>query len=165
MVIDQNLFVIRLLEAVTGGKASPFDRDLCYACECISYTYAKLGDTDNAVDYFRCALNHAARFDEIETMTYTHLPQFSMLDETGLDFYPHGSGSLAAMTAARIWTTRSARSCSMSLHLLCRSWPTGAPYLSTKSKASALDSVLELSHKEGAEGARTPSAPEMGFAP
>ena len=33
-------------------------------------------------------------------MTYTHLPQFSMLDETGLDFYPHGSGSLAAMTAA-----------------------------------------------------------------
>ncbi len=99
-VIDQNLFVIRLLEAVTGGEASPFDRDLCYACECISYMYAKRGDKDNAIEYFCRAMNHAARFDGIETMTYTHLPQFSMLDETGLDFYPHGSGSLAAMTAA-----------------------------------------------------------------
>ena len=50
-------------------------------------------------------------------------------------------------------------------NLLCRSWPTGVPYLSTKSKASALDSASELSHKEGAEGARTPSAPEMGQLP
>ena len=50
-------------------------------------------------------------------------------------------------------------------NLLCGSWPTGAPYLSTKPKASALDSASDLSHKEGAEGALTPSAPEMGLTP
>ena len=98
-VIAQNLFVVRLLEAVTGGEASPFDRDLCYTCECISYMYAKLGDAENSVEYFRRAMNYAARFDGIETMTYTHLPPFSLLDETGLDFYPHGAGSLAELTA------------------------------------------------------------------
>ena len=98
-VIAQNLFVVRLLEAVTGGEASPFDRDLCYTCECISYMYAKLGDTEKSVEYFRRAMNYAARFDGIETMTYTHLPPFSLLDETGLDFYPHGADSLAELTA------------------------------------------------------------------
>ncbi len=99
-VIAQNEFVLRLLDAVTGGAASPFDRDLCYACECISYMYAKLGDADNAVGYFRRAMEYAARFDGIEDMTYTHLPPFALLDETELDFYPHGAGSLAEMTAA-----------------------------------------------------------------
>ncbi len=98
-VIAQNLFVLRLLEAVTGGEASPFDRDLCYACECISYMYAKLYDADNAVEYFRRAVEYAVRFDRIEKMTYTHLPPFRLLDETGLDFYPHGAGSLAELTA------------------------------------------------------------------
>ena len=98
-VIAQNLFVLRLLDAVTGGEASPFDRDLCYACECISYMYAKISDKDNAIAYFSRAMKYAVRFDGIETMTYTHLSPFSCLDETGLDFYPHGSGSLAGMTA------------------------------------------------------------------
>lgn len=98
-VIEQNLFVLRLLEAVTGGAASPFDRDLCYACECVSYMYARLGDRDNAVEYFRRAMDYAARFDKSERMTYTVLPQFAMLDETALDFYPYGTGSLAKQTA------------------------------------------------------------------
>lgn len=96
-VIEQNEFVLRLLEAVTGGEASPFDRDLCYTCECISYMYAKLGDTDNSVEYFRRAMDYAVRFDEIKKMTYTHLPPFSLLDETELDFYPHGADSLAKL--------------------------------------------------------------------
>lgn len=99
-VIEQNLFVLRLLDAVTCGEASPFDRDLCYACECISYMYARLSDKDNAIEYFSRAMKYAARFDGIETMTYTHLTPFFCLDETGLDFYPHGSGSLARMTAS-----------------------------------------------------------------
>lgn len=99
-VIEQYLFVLRLLEAVTGGNASPFDRDLCYTCECIAYEYARLGDTENSAAYFCLAMDYAVRFDKIETMTYTHLPHFSLLDETDMDFYPHGSGSLASMTAA-----------------------------------------------------------------
>ena len=102
-IIEQNCLVLRLLEAVTAGVPSPFDRDLCYACECIAYQYAKLGDADSSVDYFRRAMEYAARFDRPEVMTYTYLPAFAMLDETfeaGLDFYPHGTGSLAKQTAA-----------------------------------------------------------------
>ena len=101
-VIEQNLFVLRLLEAVTEGAASPFDRDLCYACECISYMYARLGDCDRSVDYFRHAVEYGTRFDQLEHMTYTHLPPFALLDEAfeaELDFYPHGAGSLAKQTA------------------------------------------------------------------
>lgn len=98
-VIEQNLFVLRLLDAVTGGAASPFDRDLCYACECISYMYARLGDADSSVGYFRRAMEYAVRFDKAERMTYTPLPPFALLDETGLDFYPYGTGSLAKQTA------------------------------------------------------------------
>ena len=99
-VIEQNLFVLRLLDAVTDGAVSPFDRDLCYTCECISYFYAKLGDRENSVGYFLRAMEYAVRFDSIGTMTYKTLPPFSLLDETAMDFYPHGSGSLAAGTAA-----------------------------------------------------------------
>ncbi|MBQ9997202.1 MAG: helix-turn-helix transcriptional regulator, partial [Clostridia bacterium] len=102
-IIEQNDFVLRLLEAVTDGHPSPFDRDLCYTCECIAYQYAKLGNADASADYFRRAMEYAARFDRLEVMTYTHLPAFAMLDETfesGLDFYPHGTGSLTKQTAA-----------------------------------------------------------------
>jgi hypothetical protein len=48
-------------------------------------------------------MEYAARFDGLEVMTYTHLPAFTMLEETfesGLDFYPHGTGSLSKQTAA-----------------------------------------------------------------
>ncbi len=102
-IIEQNRFVLRLLEAVTDGIPSPFDRDLCYTCECIAYQYARLGDVDSSIDYFRRAMDYAARFDSLETMTYTHLPAFAMLEEAfeaGLDFYPHGTGSLTKQTAA-----------------------------------------------------------------
>ncbi len=98
-VIRQNDFVIRLIEAVTDGEASPFDKDLCYACECISYMYAKLGERDKSVEYFRRAMEYAVRFDSAEVMTYRNLTPFFMLDESGLDFYPHGEGSLAHQTA------------------------------------------------------------------
>ncbi len=98
-VITQYNFLIRLLEAVTDGEASPFDRDLCYSCECISYMYAKLGERDSSVEYFRRAMEYAVRFDSAEVMTYRNLTPFFMLDESGFDFYPHGSGSLAHQTA------------------------------------------------------------------
>jgi len=102
-IIAQNQLILRLLEAVTDGVPSPFDRDLCYACECIAYMHAKLGDANSSVDYFRRAMDYAARFDGQDVMTYTHLPAFAMLEESfeaGLDFYPHGTGSLTEQTAA-----------------------------------------------------------------
>lgn len=97
-VIEQNETCVRLLEAVTGGAASPFDRDLCYACECISFMYARLGDRERSVESFRRAMDYAVRFDGIEKMTYRTLPAFAMLDEAfdaALDYYPHGTGDFA----------------------------------------------------------------------
>lgn len=101
-VLEHQKFLLTLLEAFTGGKSSPFDRDLAYTCECIALMHTKLGHTDEAIDAFCRAVEYAERFDAIDQMTYTTLPALALLDpafDASLDYYPHGQGSLGSLIA------------------------------------------------------------------
>ncbi len=101
-VLEHQKFLVRLLNAVTDGKPSPFERDLSYTWECIALMNVKLGRNDEAVDAILQAAEHGEKFDSLETMTYTILPCFALLDpdfDKSLDYHPHGTGSLASLIA------------------------------------------------------------------
>ena len=101
-ILEQQVFLVRLLDAVTTGIPSPFDRDLAYTWECIALMNVKLGRSSEAVDAILQAAMYGERFDSLENMTYTVLPCFALLNsdfDRSLDYHPHGTGSLASLIA------------------------------------------------------------------